>query len=282
MEYQDWKAALDPKVQGSWNLHQVLPRGLDFFILVSSMMSTIGGVSLSAYSAANSYMDALARHRIMKGKRAAALGLGVVPDGGYLTEHPERLAGVEGVERYVFIYMKDIYGLLEVYCDPECPFALSLPGCQPILGVRPPSHWCHLEEVPTIFSQPMWGHMHKIPYLDSQNPGDEGNMINNYRKRAIDTAERLTAASSLAEAGAIARDALAQRIITLLGISEDRLDTQRSLLSYGVDSLSAVDIRNWVGQVFDIDLPIFEILSGTDFSGLGLSIARKFISKNQR
>ena len=107
-------------------------------------------------------------------------------------------------------------------------------------------------------------------------------MINNYRKRAIDIAERLAAASSLAEAGAIARDALAQRIITLLGISEDRLDTQRSLLSYGVDSLSAVDIRNWVGQVFDIDLPIFEILSGTDFSGLRLSIARKFISKNQR
>ncbi|KAJ2994424.1 hypothetical protein NUW58_g1566 [Xylaria curta] len=52
MEFQDWKVTTDPKVKGSWNLHSELPRDLDFFILLSSMMGIIGRGSLSAYAAA--------------------------------------------------------------------------------------------------------------------------------------------------------------------------------------------------------------------------------------
>lgn len=259
MEFAGWKAALDPKVQGSWNLHNELPRGLDFFILISSMMATIGGASLSAYSAANSYMDALARYRVCKGERAAALGLGIVPDGGYLIDHPERLMGVEGVDKYAFTHMRDIYALLEIYCDPANTFSRSLEDCQPVLGIRPPAHWGHLEEVPAIFCQPFWGHMHYVRALDSEVQGLDDikdNAVGVRRKRALDAAARLAVASSLAEAAEIASEALAQRISTLLGTPVDRLDPQKSMLSHGIDSLSAVDIRNWVGQVFNVDLPV--------------------------
>ncbi|KAI2464634.1 putative polyketide synthase [Annulohypoxylon bovei var. microspora] len=277
MTFPDWKAAVDPKVQGSWNLHSALPKGLDFFILVSSMMGTIGGVSLSAYSAANSYMDALARYRVSRGERASALGLGIVPDSGYLTEHPDRLAGVEGVEKYAFTRLKDIKALLEIYCDPDNPFSRNLTSCHAVLGVRPPAHWHHLEEVPPIYSQPLWGHMHHVPVLalGDENAEDEDSAVKTRRKRAFDAAARLAAASSLAEAAEIASEALAQRISALLGTAEDRLDPKKSMLSYGVDSLSAIDIRNWVGQIFNVDLPVFEILGGANLTTIGLSIARK-------
>ncbi|XXH04686.1 hypothetical protein Hte_011108 [Hypoxylon texense] len=278
MTFSDWKATLAPKVQGSWNLHNLLPKDLDFFILISSMMGTIGGVSLSAYSAANSYMDALARYRMSRGERAAALGLGIVPDGGYLTEHTDRLAGVEGVEKYAFTRLRDIYALLEIYCDPTQHLSCNPASCQPVLGIRPPAHWSHVEEVPAIFSQPIWGHMHHVPMpaFGSHSPGeDEVNAIRARRKRALNAAQKLTAASSLAEAAEIATQALTQRTLALLGIAEDRLDPQKPMLSYGVDSLSAVDIRNWVGQVFRVDLPVFEILGGSTLASIGFSIARK-------
>lgn len=39
MEYEEWTAALAPKVQGTWNLHNVLgDTQLDFFVLFSSFV----------------------------------------------------------------------------------------------------------------------------------------------------------------------------------------------------------------------------------------------------
>ncbi|KUI66367.1 Lovastatin diketide synthase LovF [Cytospora mali] len=283
MTFSDWKATIDPKVQGWWNLHRELPGGLDFFILVSSMMGTIGGGSLSAYSGANSYMDALARYRVSKGERAAALGLGIVPNGGYLIEHPERLAGVEGVEKYAFTSLREICALLEIYCDPANPFSRSLEGCQPVLGVRPPAHWRHLEEIPTTYFQPFWGHMHHIPALVLEGHSAEdvdGNAVSAHHKGALDAAERLAVAASLSEAAEIVSEALAQRMSMLLGTAEDRLDAHKPMHSYGIDSLSAIDIRTWVGQVFEVDIPVFEILGGATFASAGLSIARKVWSRN--
>lgn len=279
--FPDWKAALAPKVQGSWNLHQQLPKGLEFFILISSMMGTIGGTSLSAYSAANSYMDALARYRVSQGERAVALGLGIIADSGFLIEHGERLAGVEGIEKYAFTRLREICALLDIYCDPNpsTVFPRTVADCQPVMGVRPPAHWRHLEDVPKTYSQLFWGHMHYVPpiVLECQDDGvDLADAVGARHRQALDAAEKLAAASSLADAAEIATEALAQRTSVVLGTSEDRLDAHKPMHSYGIDSLSAIDIRNWVGQVFNVDLPVFEILGGATFSSAGLSIARKF------
>lgn len=290
MTFQDWKAAVDPKVQGSWNLHQQLPKGLDFFILVSSMMGTIGGTSLVAYSAANSYMDALARYRVDKGERATALGLGIIPDSGFLAEDTQRLDGVKGYNKYAYSRLREICAALEVYCDPR-PTDQHLPrgvsACQPVFGIRPPAHWRHLEEVPSNYSQPLWGHMHHVPPLplvsegggqpghgDGRGADDDPSAVRSRRLRALNAAEMM-ATASLAEAAEIASEALAHRTSSLLGTPEDRVDAEKPMHSYGIDSLSAIDIRNWVWQVFDVELPVFEILGGATFVSAGMSIARK-------
>lgn len=175
MSFQDWKAAVDPKVQGSWNLHRLLPKGLDFFILISSsMMGTIGGTSPSAYSAANSYMDALARYRVSKGERAAALGLGIIPDSGFLVENNERHEGVRGYKKYAFSRLRQICALLEIYCDPmpTSHFTGSVSACRPVTGIRPPAHWHHLE-----------GHLTSPPWHSICAPGV------NYADRSRDWTE---------------------------------------------------------------------------------------------
>ncbi len=64
---QSWDrfaAVLAPKVQGSWNLHQATKdRLLDFFVLFSSVSSTIGNRGQSNYAAGNSFMNSLAHYR---------------------------------------------------------------------------------------------------------------------------------------------------------------------------------------------------------------------------
>lgn len=277
MGFRDWKDTVAPKVKGSWNLHTELPGSLDFFIFISSMMGVIGSGSLSAYNAGNTYEDALARMRVSQGERAIALNLGAVPDGGYLVNHnTNQVSGMLRAEKYALTQVRDLCALLDIFCDPQSPLPRCTIGCQAIVGIRPPVHWKHVEEVPATMCQPFWGHMHHIPALTDPQGSISGDDSADRAqgKRALEVAERLAAAGSLAEGAEVVSEALAQRISVLLGTAEDRLDAQKPMHSYGLDSLSAIDVRNWVGKVFDVDMPVFEILGAT-FASAGMSIARK-------
>ena len=75
-----------PKVQGSWNLHDLLPRGMDFFICLSSVSGVVGGGGQANYAAANTYMDALVRYRTMRGEKATAIDLGWMESEGVAAE----------------------------------------------------------------------------------------------------------------------------------------------------------------------------------------------------
>ena len=69
---QDWERferVLGAKAVGAWRLHQAtVKRDLDLFLLFSSIAGTLGAAGLANYSAANAFLDQLAR-----GRRAAGL-----------------------------------------------------------------------------------------------------------------------------------------------------------------------------------------------------------------
>jgi len=187
---------------------------------------------------------------------------------------------VLAAEKYAVTYVKDLCALLEIFCDTLSPLPNSPVGCQLVVGIRPPAHWKHLEEVPATYSQPFWGHMHHVvPLLgldgdmEQHNSGGATDLV--ARNNALDALDRLKAAGSLAEGAEVVSESLAQRVSVLLGMSEDRLDEHKPMHSYGLDSLSAIDVRNWVGNVFNIDMPVFEILGGATFASTGMAIARK-------
>lgn len=73
-----------PKICGAWNLHRAtINRKLEIFTLFSSVSSIIGIPGQGAYAAANAFMEALARYRIVKGLPATAISWG--PWGGGMT-----------------------------------------------------------------------------------------------------------------------------------------------------------------------------------------------------
>lgn len=82
MTYEDWVAATRPKMQGSWNLHELLPKDLDFFVLLSSSAGVIGARGQANYNAGNGFQDALAQHRQSRGLAAVALDLGPILGAG--------------------------------------------------------------------------------------------------------------------------------------------------------------------------------------------------------
>lgn len=47
--YDDWQGITEPRVQGAWNIHELLP-DVDFFVALSSFTATTGNVGQSIYA----------------------------------------------------------------------------------------------------------------------------------------------------------------------------------------------------------------------------------------
>lgn len=284
MTFQQWKATVDAKVKVAQNFDCLLPDGLDFFVLITSMMGVAGGISLANYAAGNTYQDALARHRIARGERAVALSLGPLVDEGYLTVKTELLDGLDRSKRYVGMTSVELCGLLDIYCDPSTTFARDAVRCQPIMGIKPQSYTlADGGDVSFSHHQPFWGHMHYIP-LGARRQGESdaaGNSSTSAQQLLAEATARVAAAKTPAEAAEVVTWALSQRVATLLAIPEERLDMFKPMHSYGIDSLTAVDIRNWVAKTFDVDIAVFDILGGATFASAGSAIASKAVSKQR-
>ncbi|RYP22866.1 hypothetical protein DL765_001462 [Monosporascus sp. GIB2] len=239
---------------------------------MSSVAGIVGRASLSAYNAGNVYQDALAHYRNMLGERATSLDLGGVADEGYLAQHRHRMADFQRISQVEMLYMKEIYAMLDIHCNGRYTSVDGSRTCQHIVGIRPPAHWSHIEEVPFTLAQPFWGHMHHLPGIEGSA---EANNEFAVQAKPHDVAKEVAAAQSTAEAAVITSEALLLRVSTTLGIPKERLDPETPLISYGIDSLSAMDLRNWIGRVFNIDIPIFDIQGGASLVEVARTIALK-------
>ncbi|KAM0814978.1 putative Lovastatin diketide synthase LovF [Seiridium cardinale] len=79
MSFAGWNTAVQPKVQGTWNLHEaILSSDLDFFILFSSYGSIAGQWGQANYTAANTLLNAFVQYRHHNGLVASVIGVGVM------------------------------------------------------------------------------------------------------------------------------------------------------------------------------------------------------------
>ena len=60
-----------------------------------------------------------------------------------------------------------------------------------------------------------------------------------------------------------------------LSIPPEDIDTSKPLHAYGVDSLLAVELRNYFAKEMEADLAIFDIMDGSNFKAVSMTVARK-------
>nr|WP_281384574.1 type I polyketide synthase [Flavihumibacter stibioxidans] len=86
------KKVMAPKVEGTWNLHQLsIDTPLDFFVMFSSVVSVLGSPGQGNYAAASAYPDAMAHYRRRKGLPAISINWGPWAEVGLAAEATERL-----------------------------------------------------------------------------------------------------------------------------------------------------------------------------------------------
>ena len=119
---------------------------------------------------------------------------------------------------------------------------------------------------PAWIEQPLFGHLH-MPGGDATTSGSKEQGAN--YKALFETA------GSLEAAGAIVTEVLVKKLSSSLAISPTDIDTTRPLHFYSVDSLVAVELRNWFVEELSSDVAIFSILGNSSCEAIGLLAAGK-------
>ncbi|ESZ91648.1 putative polyketide synthase [Sclerotinia borealis F-4128] len=272
MSHEDWVASTNPKVRGSWNLHTVLPGGLNFFILISSISGIVGSAGQANYAAGNTYMDALAHYRNALGERAVALDLGVMLDHGFLATNDALRNRILSAGLLRGISSSELLAILDHYCDPTSPIS-SLHTAQVAIGLAPASEFraASLQAHSSHLSLPFYRHI----FAGAAEPDQEasGDKFLEARRR-----QDFVSAKSPSDAGVIVSQALLERLATMTPGLRDRMDVKHldeRIQTFGVDSLQAIELRSWFAREFAADIPIFVILGEETLASIGLLVAEK-------
>ncbi|CAI7673580.1 unnamed protein product [Penicillium pancosmium] len=87
MTFNEWQTSVQPKVQGTWNLHHATPStDLDFFLLFSSICGITGQWGQGNYNAANSFLDAFVTYRHGQNLPASVIDIGFMGSIGMAVE----------------------------------------------------------------------------------------------------------------------------------------------------------------------------------------------------
>jgi acyl carrier protein len=271
MTHEQWREAVQAKVHTSWNLHKLLPAQLDFFVLLSSLAGVFGNVSQSNYAAGNTFQDALAEFRTLQGQRAVSINLGWMRTIGIISEREEyqnfRMKGADMAK----IEEKELLSLLDMYCDAEYQHSTRL-RCQVLMGTVTPADLLSKGlQVPAPMRQPLFSPFatHADSYA-SHASGDVADLAGLFRQT-----------EDVAKQAILVANALAQKLARSLSVSQDDIDQDRPLFEYGVDSLVAVELRNWIGKEFGADVPVFNLMGGASIAEIGvLTVEKSSLSKS--
>ena len=72
---KDWRAGDQSKVQGTWNLHTLLPSGIEPFKHFSSVSAVVGAAATASHPTGNTYIDAFVRREVSYVRNATSLDL---------------------------------------------------------------------------------------------------------------------------------------------------------------------------------------------------------------
>ncbi|RWA11448.1 hypothetical protein EKO27_g3681 [Xylaria grammica] len=250
MTLDDYYVPMHAKVQGTKNLHQISEemrmqhrnKPLDFFTMLSSTSGVVGNKGQANYAAANTFLDGFASYRRSLGLRANTVDLGMVEDIGVM-------AGSALQSRFNTRLWKPInermlrkiltYSILQQ--EDSVPLNANS-RAEMITGIGYPLPMDSLDAA----SDPRFSYLFNTRAIEDGKASELRDVSNSDQ-----TAQATQRFSLLEKSGADAASLTAAcvEVVSLQIVKLLQLDINpeagRPLVSYGLDSLSAVELRNW-------------------------------------
>lgn len=86
---------------------------------------------------------------------------------------------------------------------------------------------------------------------------------------------RLAEASTLEQARELVTDALRRKTAEILQVPASEIDSSLPLYRYGVDSLSAIELRNWIAREAKANIALLEIMAAVPIKDFAMKIAEE-------
>jgi acyl carrier protein len=263
MTWDDYKTVIESKVQGTWNIHQVLEdrqMPLDFFVVFSSAAGIVGNRGQAAYAAANTFLDAFTQYRLARGLPAVSLDLTAVSDVGYLADM--------GADRAAEV-ARNLGS--DCICEAE---VLALLGASITGDTADCNHQVITGMRITAAMRPFWTDDAKFKAMrlvaEAEAAAEAGTKTGQLSPGAA-----LKAAQDIAEAEEIICSGLVAKISAVLMLEPEDMDVTRSLSHYPLDSLVAIEIRNFITREFEANMQVLELLSSGSIQMLMKAICQK-------
>ncbi|CAK4031885.1 polyketide synthase [Lecanosticta acicola] len=261
MSYEAYMAAVNPKVPGSWNLHTLLPGDLDHFVMLSSATGILGNRGQSNYAAGNTFQDALAHHRRSRGLAASTIDVGAILSVGYVAEHAERVTINKGISvELERIREEELHAMIEYAMDSRHKAAAQI-----VTGLSNRDRYRKKGmPTPTFMDFPLFAHLNAQSVNGAASSGEDSSV-------AVETL--LGVAKTLSEAASIVTDAVVAKLASLLSVSADDIDADKSVSANGIDSLVAMEFRTFLVRDVKADVPMLDIMGTSSIKVLSKKIA---------
>lgn len=222
MTYDDWETSTQAKIAGSWNLHDILGRDLEFFIMLSSVSGIIGNPAQANYTAGNTYQDSLACYRQRSGLPATALAVGAVMDSGNLSENEYFDNFLEYFEHLapLVVSVKEVLIILMALMGTATADGTAIP---PLLAM---GFGEDLKREGKITS--LWSMDRKFDHRVERDSSAADGLV-----RSAPLKDLIAAVKTITEAGKIVEDALKNNLANAMTSSPEDVETERPLHAYG-------------------------------------------------
>jgi NADPH:quinone reductase-like Zn-dependent oxidoreductase/acyl carrier protein/SAM-dependent methyltransferase len=243
--------AFAPKVNGSWLLHtQTSGLELDFFMLFSAGASLLGNQGQANYAAANAFLDSLAHYRRQRGLAGMSINwgpwarVGVAATRGL--DGRRRMIGVDSIEPAKGMAILDrLYAWNPVQVG--------------VLPIRWPEVAEHFVEWPLV------SHFRN----ESSGPAGDPEFLRKLDGLSVDEKRSLIAQH------------IKMQMAGVLGLKDPNIPLQSGFFDLGMDSLTAVELRNKLQASFGCTLPPTLAFDYPTVGGLIDFVSREVLSESE-
>ncbi|MEO0349110.1 MAG: SDR family NAD(P)-dependent oxidoreductase [Cyanobacteria bacterium P01_A01_bin.15] len=239
MQQLDWsqfERVLAPKVDGAWHLHTLTQTTeLDFFVLFSSAAALLGSPGQANHAAANAFLDGLAHYRRQAGLPGLSINWGAWTSVGSALKYQQQgdLKHLSGVG--VITPEQGLAQMEQIWATPAAQVGIV------------PINWSEFLTQPRVKDLPFFQNLQQNSSSDYAATLDSTPSASLFLEQLDKTAPE--------QQRQCLDTYVCQQVCQTLGFQPDELDRQTGFFDLGMDSLTALELKNTLQTNLGISLP---------------------------
>jgi len=252
IDYDRYMKVFIPKAVGCWHLHEATKEmDLEHFVSYSSISAIYGNPGQVSYVGANSFLDNFSSWRRAQGLTAMTINWGVIGDVGFVARSGN-VGGLLYKQGWKAFSLQQALVVLE-------QMLLN----NPVQRVATDSDW---EMIGSFFphsaKSSRFSHLIREKELSSGTSSGAGNGSLKITLLEAKSGEQTE----------ILLTQLKDTFARVLGTTADKVSTSEPVTKYGLDSLMANQIRNWIQSNVTVDYSMMRIMRGPTMEEMSVQI----------